>query len=117
MREINILIVTDHWQGTRNKKLNWSTLVDCTQERLYYNSMKNFTQKISILAVVFMAAGCSVKQVVPDAIVYAPMDCANKVSIERFIQEQHKEEDDPRVKRHYKKVMWDLRTECGAIQQ
>ena len=47
MREINILIVTDHWQGTRNKKLNWSTLVDCTQERLYYNSMKKQLDTLS----------------------------------------------------------------------
>jgi len=78
---------------------------------------RHFGNALMAVMILLLAAGCSVKQTVPDAIVYAPMDCANKISIERFIQDQYKLEDDPRVKRHYKKVMWDLRTECGAIQQ
>ena len=84
---------------------------------VFFCIVRHLPNAVLAVFILMLVAGCSVKQTVPDAIVYAPMDCANKVTIERLIQDQYKQEDDPRVKRHYKKVMWDLRTECGAIQQ
>lgn len=79
--------------------------------------VRHITNTVLAVLLVLLATSCSVKQTVPDAMAYAPMDCANKVSIERFIKEQYKQEEDIRVKRHYKQVMWDLRTECGTVQQ